>query len=105
MIQEILYLLLKLNPKAPKLLSQNNINPRNGGLFRECARQAIRTIESGSEVESLYPSPRTTFRKKRFIFTHGVLFWVLRGLSSVISRKMDTSCSGLHAGSGFLKTD
>ena len=58
--------------------------------------------ESGSEAEY---NLVLTFEKKRVIFAYADLFSVLNGLGSVISRKMDTTCSGLHVGSGFLKKD
>ena len=41
--------------------------------------------------------------EKYFFFVWADIFLVLNGLGSVISRKMDTTCSGLHVGSGFLK--
>ena len=36
-------------------------------------------------------------------FAYAELFSVFNGLGSVISRKMDTACSGLHVGTGFLE--
>ena len=40
---------------------------------------------------------------KKIIFALARIFLGLSGLSSVISREMDSTCSQLHPGSGFLK--